>query len=74
MMTGLAREKLRAAAAAHYIGVGRSTLAKWRKKRCGPPFHRSGPRIVFYYKDEIDQWQTENDERERRKLCPEVKP
>jgi predicted DNA-binding transcriptional regulator AlpA len=71
-MSGITREKQRAAAAAHYIGVSRSTLAKWRKKGCGPPFHRSGPRIVFYYKDEIDRWQAECDERERRKRCSEV--
>jgi len=61
------RKKLRAAAAAHYIGVSRSTLAKWRMKRLGPAYHRSGPRIVYYYEDEIDQWQAECDERERSK-------
>jgi hypothetical protein len=22
----------------------------------GPPYHRCGPRIVYYYQDEIDAW------------------
>jgi predicted DNA-binding transcriptional regulator AlpA len=66
-MAGIAREKIRAAAAAHYMGISRSSLAKWRMKGYGPPYHRSGPRIVFYYRDEIDQWQAECDECERRK-------
>jgi predicted DNA-binding transcriptional regulator AlpA len=55
------RERLRAVAAARYLGVSRSTLAKWRMKGVGPPHHRCGPRIVYYYKDEIDAWLTECD-------------
>lgn len=31
----------------------RSTLAKWRMNGGGPPYHRCGPRIVYYYKSEI---------------------
>lgn len=55
-MTGNVRERMRAAAAAHYIGVSRSTLAKWRMNGLGPQHHRCGPRIVYYYRDEIDAW------------------
>lgn len=55
------RERLRAVAAARYLGLSRSTLAKWRMRGEGPPHHRCGPRIVFYYKDEIDTWQVECD-------------
>ena len=57
------RERLRAVAAARYLGLSRSTLAKWRMKGEGPPHHRCGPRIVYYYKDEIDDWLTECDAR-----------
>lgn len=60
------RKRMRTAAAAHYIGVSASTLAKWRIKKEGPPYHRCGPRIVHYYQDEIDRWAVECDERERK--------
>lgn len=59
------RERIRAAAAAHYLNVSRSTLAKWRMKGDGPRYHRCGPRIVYYYEDEIDAWLAECDGRER---------
>lgn len=57
------RQRMRAAAAAHYIEVSVSTLAKWRMKRIGPPYHHCGPRIVYYYQDEIDAWLIECDRR-----------
>lgn len=50
------RERLRAVTAAIYLGVSRSTLAKWRMRGEGPAFHRCGPRLVYYFKDEIDVW------------------
>ena len=50
------RKKLRAKEAAEYLRVSRSTLAKWRTNGAGPLFHHVGPRIVFYYLDEIDTW------------------
>jgi predicted DNA-binding transcriptional regulator AlpA len=56
--------RLRAIEAARYLRVSRSTLAKWRMRGCGPRYHRCGPRIVFYYKGEIDSWLAECDERE----------
>jgi len=58
---------MRAAEAARYIGVSRSTLAKWRMKGEGPPHHRCGPRIVHYYEDELDRWFEECDQREHSK-------
>ena len=48
------RIRLKARDAAEELCVSRSTLAKWRMKRTGPPFHRCGPRLVFDYKDEIE--------------------
>jgi predicted DNA-binding transcriptional regulator AlpA len=50
------RERIRAVVAARYLSLSRSTLAKWRMKGEGPPYHRCGPRIVYYFKDEIDAW------------------
>jgi predicted DNA-binding transcriptional regulator AlpA len=57
------RNRLRAVAAAAYLAVSRSTLAKWRMNDLGPPFHRCGPRIVYYFRDEIDAWLDECDRR-----------
>lgn len=48
--------RLKAKVAAGYLSVSRSTLAKWRMKRIGPPAHRLGPRLVYYFKHEIDAW------------------
>jgi predicted DNA-binding transcriptional regulator AlpA len=60
-----ARKRMRAAEAAGYLSVSRSTLAKWRMNAKGPPYHRFGPRIVYYYQDEIDAWLEECDRREK---------
>jgi predicted DNA-binding transcriptional regulator AlpA len=60
------RERLRAVKAAAYLNVSRSTLAKWRMRGEGPLYHRCGPRIVYYYRDEIDAWLAQCDQREQR--------
>lgn len=49
-------ERMRSAEAADYLRVSRSTLAKWRTRDEGPPWHRCGPRIVRYEKAEVDAW------------------
>jgi predicted DNA-binding transcriptional regulator AlpA len=51
----------RAERAASYLGVSRSTLAKWRMSGVGPPYHRCGPRIVYYLEHELDGWLHECD-------------
>jgi predicted DNA-binding transcriptional regulator AlpA len=61
------RKRMRAAKAAGYLEVSRSTLAKWRKSGKGPPYHRCDPRIVHYYQDEIDRWQEECGRQESRR-------
>lgn len=66
-MSSNARKRMRAARAAEYLDVSRSTLAKWRKSGKGPPYHRCGPRIVYYHQDEIDRWQEECDRQESRR-------
>ncbi|WP_082540541.1 helix-turn-helix domain-containing protein [Pseudolabrys sp. Root1462] len=65
-MLAPAHTRLRAAEAAVYLGISRSTLAKWRMRDQGPAFHRCGPRIVYYFKDEIDAWLDECDRRDKR--------
>jgi predicted DNA-binding transcriptional regulator AlpA len=62
-MTSNVRDRLRAVEAAYYLHVSRSTLAKWRMKGTGPVYHRCGPRIVYYFRDEIDSWLAECDSR-----------
>jgi excisionase family DNA binding protein len=56
MMNYNPQERLWASEATEYLGVSRSTLAKWRMRGEGPPFHRCGKRLVYYYKTEIDAW------------------
>jgi predicted DNA-binding transcriptional regulator AlpA len=58
------RIRLRALEAAQDLRVSRSTLAKWRMRGVGPRYHRCGPRLVFYYKDEIEAWLAQCDERD----------
>ncbi len=58
------RIRLSARNAAEELCVSRSTLAKWRMKRTGPPYHRCGPRLVFYYWDEIEAWLADCDKRD----------
>ena len=60
-MTSNDRDRLRAVEAAQYLRVSRSTLAKWRMNGIGPPYHRCGPRIVYYLRHEIDAWLAECD-------------
>ena len=50
-LAGLAEEggrRLRTPEAAKYLGVGESTLEKWRCTGTGPEFERVGVRIVVY--------------------------
>ena len=49
---------LRAPAAAEYLGVSTSTLAKWRLYGCGPQYSKAGPRIVIYGIAELNAWLT----------------
>jgi predicted DNA-binding transcriptional regulator AlpA len=50
-------KKMRPPDAANYLGISKSTLAKWRcQHSCGPPYVKLGPRIVAYDQDELDAW------------------
>ncbi len=70
-MTSNANDRLRAVKAADILCVSRSTLAKWRMNGVGPPYHRCGPRIVYYLRHEIDIWLAECD---RQIQAPPTKP
>ena len=61
------RIRVSAPEAARYIGVSRSTLAKWRMKGIGPKWHRLGTRLVYYFQDEIDDWLKECDRLDQRR-------
>jgi len=47
-------KKLRAPAAADYLGLSTSTLAKMRLRGDGPPYSKCGPRIVLYDIADLD--------------------
>src|SRR3954449_11068257 len=48
--------QLRTPEAAAYLGVGESTLEKWRCSGYGPTFERAGTRIVVYRVADLDQF------------------
>ncbi len=45
---------MRAPAAAAYIGLSPSTLAKMRVRGDGPVYSKAGPRIVVYAVEDLD--------------------
>jgi predicted DNA-binding transcriptional regulator AlpA len=47
---------LRSSDAAAYVGMSASTLAKMRMRGDGPPYIKSGRRIVVYLKHDLDVW------------------
>lgn len=47
---------LRTRAAADYLGLAESTLAKQRMLGTGPNFIKAGPRVVLYDQADLDAW------------------
>jgi excisionase family DNA binding protein len=45
---------MRTREAAAYLGVGESTMEKWRITGQGPAFERAGTRIVVYRVEDLD--------------------
>lgn len=41
--------------AAHWLDVDISTLKRWRKNRCGPPYTKKGGRIEYWTGD-LREW------------------
>lgn len=50
------RRVLRTPDAAQYLGLAPSTLAKMRLRGDGPPYIKSGPRIVVYTVADLAAW------------------
>jgi predicted DNA-binding transcriptional regulator AlpA len=53
------RAYLRTAAAATYLGIGKSTLERKRIEGNGPKFRILGTRIVAYAVHDLDAWASE---------------
>ena len=49
-------DKLRTEAAARYVGLAPSTLAKMRVRGDGPPFSKAGLRVVVYDIQDLNDW------------------
>lgn len=47
---------VRTAAAARYLGIGKSTLERKRIEGSGPKFRMLGPKIVVYAIRDLDAW------------------
>lgn len=52
----MSQNKLRAPAAAAYLGLSTSTLAKMRLRGDGPLYMKAGRRVVLYDPDDLDAW------------------
>jgi predicted DNA-binding transcriptional regulator AlpA len=50
---------MRAPQAARFLGLSKSTLAKWRVAGSGPKFIRAG-RAVLYSKEHLQEWLAAN--------------
>ena len=48
--------KLRAPAAAEYVGLSPSTLAKMRLRGDGPLYSKAGPRVIIYDIADLESW------------------
>jgi hypothetical protein len=46
-----------------------ATLATWRSRGEGPPFHVVGRRRILYFDADIDQWMTRNRRSSRAKAA-----
>lgn len=42
--------------AAEYLGVGVSTLAKWRLRGVGPQYRALSTKIIRYVRTDLDAW------------------
>lgn len=52
----MSQNKLRAPAAADYLGLSASTLAKMRLRGDGPLYMKAGPRVVLYDVADLEAW------------------
>ena len=71
-MHSVENRKLRVPAAAEYLGLSASTLAKMRLRGDGPPYSKAGPRVVVYDVVDIDSWLASRRRRSTSDPGPEV--
>ena len=69
-MNTFENRNLRAPAAADYVGLSPSTLAKMRLRGDGPVYAKSGPRIVVYDVADLDAWLAGRKRRSTSELAP----
>lgn len=46
--------------ASNYLGVGASTLERWRVNGKGPRFYKLGSKLVRYTQDDLDVFQSKS--------------
>ena len=66
--------KVRALAAAAYLGLSRSTLAKMRHRGDGPMYAKAGARVVVYDLRDLDAWLDASKRRSTSERLPEQPP
>jgi predicted DNA-binding transcriptional regulator AlpA len=54
-------QNLRTAAAARYLGLSVSALAKMRMRGDGPPYVKMGRRVVVYRLSDLSAWMDEHE-------------
>ena len=67
----MGNNRLRTGAAADYLGLSASTLAKMRLRGDGPEYFKVGPRIVVYAEEDLEWWMSK---RKRRSTSEVVNP
>jgi len=63
--------KLRSKAAAEYLGLSNSTLAKMRLRGDGPPYAKVGPRVVIYDLSDLESYVAARRRRSTSETSPE---
>jgi len=53
--------KLNIEEAAKYLSVSEGTLANWRHAGTGPLYYKPTGKLVYYYKEDLDNWIKGND-------------
>ena len=62
---------LRAPAAAAYVGLSTSTMAKMRCRGDGPVYSKAGPRVVVYDMADLERWLASRRRRSTSDICAE---
>ena len=55
-ITDLSQEIMDVTEAALYLGTTKNSLYQHKDETLWPPYHRMGPKKVYWLKSELDQW------------------